>query len=137
MDFCNDKTPHAPHAWGTDFNPCPGIAGVCIREGDHLCRINGPCNGVPRETPSTGVVKNKTTEENKEFWAHCEKMCEEVRHWPKWMGGEGVPKEPDQTLVRLIESIIYRRALEGKLMGYTLETAQEIAAMVQLQGGKL
>ena len=54
MDFCNDKTPHAPHAWGTDFNPCPGIAGVCIREGDHLCRINGSCNGVPRETPSTG-----------------------------------------------------------------------------------
>ena len=29
-------------------------------------------------------------EEKLTFWKHVENISEEVRHWPKWMGGEGV-----------------------------------------------
>lgn len=79
----------------------------CTREGDHVCRVNGPCNGFPKgswpkptldlkeEKHTPSVVKNKSTEENREFWEHCETTAEEVRHWPKWMGGEGVPPESE------------------------------------------
>ena len=35
------------------------------------------------------MTKNKSTEENRKFWAHVEKIAERVRHWPKWMGGGG------------------------------------------------
>jgi hypothetical protein len=30
------------------------------------------------------VVKNKSTEENKEFWAHVETVAREVSTWPNW-----------------------------------------------------
>jgi hypothetical protein len=32
------------------------------------------------------VVKNKSTEENREFWSHVEAVAKEVRTWPDWMG---------------------------------------------------
>ncbi len=32
------------------------------------------------------VVKNKSTEENREFWSHVEAVANEVRSWPDWMG---------------------------------------------------
>lgn len=31
------------------------------------------------------VVKNKTTDENREFWSHVEAVANEVRTWPDWM----------------------------------------------------
>lgn len=32
------------------------------------------------------VVKNKSTEENREFWSHVEAVAEEVKKWPNWTG---------------------------------------------------
>ncbi len=34
------------------------------------------------------LVKNKATQERKDFWAHCEAVAEEVKKWPGWMRGE-------------------------------------------------
>jgi hypothetical protein len=34
------------------------------------------------------LIKNKTTEENRAYWKFVEETAEQVRHWPKWMGGE-------------------------------------------------
>jgi hypothetical protein len=33
---------------------------------------------------------NLNTPEGRDFWAHIEMIAEQVRHWPKWMGGDGV-----------------------------------------------
>lgn len=35
------------------------------------------------------IIKNRSTEENQKFWDYVEKTAEEVKHWPKWMGGGG------------------------------------------------
>jgi hypothetical protein len=32
------------------------------------------------------VVKNKSTEENREFWSHVEAVAEDVKKWPNWTG---------------------------------------------------
>lgn len=34
------------------------------------------------------VVKNKTTEGNREFWSHVEEITEAVNKWPDWMRNE-------------------------------------------------
>jgi hypothetical protein len=34
------------------------------------------------------IVKNKKTDEDRAFWAHCEAVAKEVALWPKWMRGE-------------------------------------------------
>jgi hypothetical protein len=31
------------------------------------------------------IIKNKNTEENRQFWSHVEAVAKEVRTWPKWM----------------------------------------------------
>jgi hypothetical protein len=31
------------------------------------------------------IVKNKSTEGNREFWSHVESVAKEVESWPKWM----------------------------------------------------
>jgi hypothetical protein len=36
------------------------------------------------------LVKNKSTEKNEIFWNHVEKVAEQIRHRPKWAGGEGI-----------------------------------------------
>ena len=38
------------------------------------------------------LTKNKETAESRAYWKFIEETAEQVRHWPKWMGGEG--KEP-------------------------------------------
>lgn len=43
----------------------------------------------PQGEPPT-LAKNKSTPEHKAFWDHIEETAEQVRHWPKWMGGRGV-----------------------------------------------
>jgi hypothetical protein len=30
------------------------------------------------------VVKNKSTEENRQFWSHVEAVAEGVKSWPRW-----------------------------------------------------
>jgi len=35
------------------------------------------------------VVKNKTTEANREYWSHIEEVAKEVGKWPTWMGNRG------------------------------------------------
>jgi len=34
------------------------------------------------------VVKNKDSQENREFWSHVEAVAREVRTWPEWMGNQ-------------------------------------------------
>jgi hypothetical protein len=34
------------------------------------------------------IIKNKKTDEDKAFWAHCEAVAGEVDLWPTWMRGE-------------------------------------------------
>jgi hypothetical protein len=35
------------------------------------------------------IIKNKTTDENRQFWSHVEAVAQEVRTWPQWMGNSG------------------------------------------------
>ena len=35
------------------------------------------------------VVKNKTTDENRQFWAHVETVAKQVSSWPNWKGKPG------------------------------------------------
>lgn len=30
------------------------------------------------------VIKNKSTEENRDFWSHVETVAKEVEKWPNW-----------------------------------------------------
>ena len=40
------------------------------------------------------VVKNRTTQRDREFWDHVESVAKEVRTWPDWMrGGTQVTQE--------------------------------------------
>jgi hypothetical protein len=34
------------------------------------------------------VVKNKTTDTNREFWSHVEDVAQQVNTWPDWMRNE-------------------------------------------------
>ena len=34
------------------------------------------------------VVKNKTTDTNREFWSHVEDVAQQVSTWPDWMRNE-------------------------------------------------
>ena len=34
------------------------------------------------------MTKNKSTAENRAYWDFVEKTAEQVRHWPKWAGGD-------------------------------------------------
>ena len=36
------------------------------------------------------IVKNKSTENNREFWSHVEKVTQQVNTWPDWMRNEAV-----------------------------------------------
>jgi hypothetical protein len=36
------------------------------------------------------IVKNKTTENNREFWSHIEQVTKQVNTWPEWMRNEPV-----------------------------------------------
>jgi hypothetical protein len=41
------------------------------------------------------IVKNKKTDEDRAFWAHCETVAAEVSLWPAWMRGEAeIPPSP-------------------------------------------
>lgn len=44
------------------------------------------------------VVKNKTTDRNREFWSHIEQVTEQVNRWPDWMRNEP-PKGTHETQV--------------------------------------
>ena len=35
------------------------------------------------------IIKNKSTDENRQFWSHVEAVAKEVRTWPQWMGNRG------------------------------------------------
>jgi len=39
------------------------------------------------------IIKNRSTEHDKAFWNHVEKVAEEVRTWPAWMRGGKVEKK--------------------------------------------
>jgi len=39
------------------------------------------------------IVKNKTTEANRKYWAHIEEVAKEVGKWPAWMIGRKTEKE--------------------------------------------
>ena len=32
------------------------------------------------------VIKNKTSDANREYWTHIEEVAKEVGKWPRWMG---------------------------------------------------
>jgi len=32
------------------------------------------------------VIKNKTSDANREYWTHIEEVAKEVGKWPQWMG---------------------------------------------------
>ena len=34
------------------------------------------------------LIKNKNTEQDREFWSHVESVAKEVDQWPAWMGGQ-------------------------------------------------
>jgi hypothetical protein len=36
------------------------------------------------------IVKNKSTENNREFWSHVEEVTQQVNTWPDWMRNEPV-----------------------------------------------
>jgi hypothetical protein len=36
------------------------------------------------------IVKNKTTEKNREFWSHVEEVTQQVNTWPDWMKNEPI-----------------------------------------------
>jgi hypothetical protein len=38
------------------------------------------------------IVKNKTTENNRQFWSHVEEVTQQVNTWPDWMRNETVAK---------------------------------------------
>jgi hypothetical protein len=38
------------------------------------------------------IIKNKSTDENRQFWSHVEAVAKEVRTWPQWMGNRGDQK---------------------------------------------
>jgi hypothetical protein len=40
------------------------------------------------------IVKNKKTDEDRAFWAHCEAVARGVRLWPGWMRGEAEAVPP-------------------------------------------
>ena len=42
------------------------------------------------------VVKNKTTQENREFWSHVETVARDVANWPQW--GERGPVDNSETI---------------------------------------
>jgi hypothetical protein len=42
------------------------------------------------------VVKNKTTEENREFWSHVEAVANEVQTWPNWMANRQSGQEQNE-----------------------------------------
>ena len=42
------------------------------------------------------VLKNKSTEENRDFWSHVEAVAKEVSTWPEWMGNRRVKEDDDQ-----------------------------------------
>lgn len=73
---------------------------VCTREGDHLCCINGPCNGYPKDL-GPNVIKPKDT-----------------------------PRVNPNDLTNAVEQVLFRRHLEHNLVGCTLDTAREIANLV-------
>jgi len=36
------------------------------------------------------IVKNKTTEANRKYWAHIEEVAKQVGKWPAWMIGRKI-----------------------------------------------
>jgi hypothetical protein len=38
------------------------------------------------------IVKNKDSQENREFWSHVETVANDVRTWPQWMGNQSGDK---------------------------------------------
>jgi hypothetical protein len=38
------------------------------------------------------VVKNKDTQENRQFWSHVEAVAKEVSTWPQWMGNQSADR---------------------------------------------
>jgi len=44
------------------------------------------------------VVKNKTTEGNREFWSHVEDVTGQVNKWPDWMRNESREDSRDAEL---------------------------------------
>jgi hypothetical protein len=49
------------------------------------------------------VVKNKTTEENREFWSHVEAVANEVRTWPNWMANRQSGQEQNANGEALVQ----------------------------------
>ena len=45
------------------------------------------------------IIKNKSTDENRQFWSHVEAVAKEVRTWPQWMGNRS-----EQQICRTAES---------------------------------
>jgi hypothetical protein len=43
------------------------------------------------------IIKNKSTDENRQFWSHVEAVANEVRTWPQWMGNRDVRLVRDDT----------------------------------------
>jgi hypothetical protein len=41
------------------------------------------------------VVKNKTTDSNREFWSHVEEVTQQVNRWPDWMRNNSRPITPE------------------------------------------
>ena len=44
------------------------------------------------------VVKNKSTEENREFWSHVEAIAKEVEKWPNWTDGTIRENKPEESV---------------------------------------
>jgi hypothetical protein len=42
------------------------------------------------------VVKNKDTEENRQFWSHVEAVAKEVNTWPSWTEAQKRPEHPQE-----------------------------------------
>ena len=48
------------------------------------------------------IIKNKETQQSREFWSHVEAVAKEVNSWPNWMGNrsgkpetEGIAEEEE------------------------------------------
>ena len=46
------------------------------------------------------VVKNKSTEENREFWSHVEAVVEDVKTWPRWTEDTGPKRTREESAVK-------------------------------------
>ncbi len=45
------------------------------------------------------LVKNKATEENREFWSHVETVAAEVKKWPDWTWSNSLRESKEQRTV--------------------------------------